>query len=69
MKGNLLALPAERLWTVRDAAAYLRLGRNAVYELAKAGDLPSVRIGARVLFLPADVHAFVEGKRQPGKAA
>jgi len=32
----------ERLWTVGEAAAFLRLGRNTVYEWAATGKLPSL---------------------------
>ena len=36
----------EALWTVREAAAFLKLGRNTVYEWAASGKLPSVRLGS-----------------------
>ena len=57
-----LAIPAECLWTVRDAAAFLRLGRNAIYEMAKRDELPSIRIGSRVRFDPAALRVWLRQK-------
>jgi len=59
-------LPAAGLWTWRDVAAFLRIGRNAVYEMAANGDLPSLRIGSRVRFEPAEVRAWLDRQRAPG---
>lgn len=58
-------LPAESLWTWRDVAAFLRIGRNAVYEMAANGDLPSLRVGSRVRFEPAEVRAWLDRQRAP----
>jgi len=35
--------------TVSEAGAALRLGRNGVYEAIRRGDIPSIRIGRRLL--------------------
>ena len=53
----------EPLWTVREAAAFLRLGRNTVYEWAACGKLPSLRLGSRVRFEPAALRRWVEVQR------
>lgn len=51
----------EPLWTVAEVRAYLRVGRNQVYELARSGELPARWIGSnRVRFIPAEVRAWVE---------
>lgn len=39
--------------TVPEAGEQLGLGRNAAYEAAKRGDIPTVRIGRRLL-VPRD---------------
>ncbi len=52
MRSSEIAL-AEPLWTVREAAAFLHLGRNTVYEWAASGKLPSLRLGSRIRFLPS----------------
>ena len=35
--------------TPEEAAKVLRIGRNAAYEAIQRGDIPSVRIGRRIL--------------------
>ncbi len=47
------------LWTVREAAAFLRLGRNTVYEWAASGKLPSLRLGSRIRFLPSALRRWL----------
>ena len=49
----------EALWTVREAAAFLRLGRNTIYEWAASGKLPSVRLGSRIRFEPSALRRWV----------
>jgi excisionase family DNA binding protein len=36
-------------YTVEEAAKLLRIGRNKGYEAAKSGELPTVRMGKRIL--------------------
>ena len=60
-----LAIPAEHLWTVRDAAAFLRIGRNAVYEMVKRDEVPNVRVGSRVRFIPGELRAWLGRQRSP----
>jgi excisionase family DNA binding protein len=61
------ARPAESLWTWSDVAAFLRIGRNAVYEMAANRDLPSLRLGSRVRFVPEEVRAWLDSQRGPGR--
>jgi excisionase family DNA binding protein len=35
--------------TVEEAARLLRIGRGTAYEAVRTGDIPSVRVGRRVL--------------------
>ena len=43
-------LPLQRrTYTVVEVARILGIGRTAAYEAARTGDLPSVRIGRRIL--------------------
>lgn len=57
----------EALWTVREAAAFLRLGRNTVYDWAASGKLPSLRLGSRIRFLPSALRRWlaVQGRSDP----
>jgi len=38
-----------KLLSVEQAASYLGIGRGAAYEAARKGEIPSVRIGRRIL--------------------
>ena len=58
MRSSEIAL-VEPLWTVREAAAFLHLGRNTVYEWAASGKLPSLRLGSRVRFLPSALRRWL----------
>jgi excisionase family DNA binding protein len=40
---------ARRTYTVEEAAAILGIGRQTAYLAAKSGDLPTVRVGGRLL--------------------
>lgn len=44
-----------------EVATMLRIGRNAVYELAKSGELGSYRIGRRLRFTRKDVQDYIAG--------
>ena len=40
---------ARRTITIEEAASQLGLSRNAAYDAAKRGDLPTIRMGRRLL--------------------
>lgn len=43
-------MPEERLvYTVEEAGERLGLSRNSAYEAIKRGDIPSIKIGRRIL--------------------
>ena len=42
--------PAERLtYTVDEAAQLLGISRNSAYEAARCGEIPTIRVGRRIL--------------------
>jgi excisionase family DNA binding protein len=47
--------------TVREAARLLRVGRNSVYEAVRRNELPSVRIGRRLLIPKHALEDFLRG--------
>jgi len=54
-------LAAERLvYTVPEAGRLLGLSRNASYEAAKRGDIPTLRIGRLLLVPKTPFHRMVE---------
>lgn len=46
-----------------EVASLLHIGRNAVYELAKSGKLPSYKAGRKLLFALKDVQGYLESTR------
>lgn len=56
----------EQALNATDVAELLHIGRNAVYALAKSGELPSYRVGRKILFTLEDVEAYAEGLRVGG---
>lgn len=49
--------------TVTETAEVLRIGRSAAYEAVRAGQLPSIRIGRRVLVPVHALLAMLDGRR------
>lgn len=56
-------MPNDEFLNAEDAAKVLHVGRNAVYALAKSGDLPSYKMGRKMLFSLKDLQTFLEAKR------
>lgn len=48
------------IWTQREVADFLRLRPSTVADLARRGDLPSIRLGRHRRYLQSDVIAYVE---------
>jgi excisionase family DNA binding protein len=57
----------ERLITVRETAALLRISERTVRALVATGILPVVRIGRRTLVMPGTLREFAE-KREHAAA-
>ncbi|MEM7683126.1 MAG: helix-turn-helix domain-containing protein [Planctomycetota bacterium] len=58
------------LLSMAEAAAMLRLGERTVWSLANRGALPSLKVGARTLFDPSALRAWVRAgaPTDPGAA-
>ena len=52
------------LYTVREAADLLRIGRSSLYELMATSQLSSITIGSRRLILAEDLMAFIATRRR-----
>src|SRR3954447_4548229 len=59
-------LTPSKLLSIRQTLEILSIGRLNLLELAKAGQLPSVRIGKRVLFSLTDIEQFIAACRKAG---
>lgn len=57
------------LWDVRRVAAYLGLSERSVYDKARGGDLPAVRVGGRWRFRPEDLDAWITERAAGAVAA
>jgi excisionase family DNA binding protein len=51
---------APKTYTVEEAAQLLRVGRNQCYEALRRGELPSIRIGKRLLVPRAALDRLLE---------
>ncbi len=51
-----------RTYDVEEAGRLLGIGRNAAYEAARRGDIPSIRIGKRVLVPKAAFDRLLRGE-------
>ncbi len=54
------ANPTADVLTVEETARYLRLSRGSTYAAIKRGDIPTVRIGRRILIPKAALVALLE---------
>jgi excisionase family DNA binding protein len=53
------AVEQYHVWTVEEAAAYLRIGRTKAYAMARDGRLPAFRVGAQVRVERAALMAWI----------
>ena len=58
----------ERLLTAAEVAEWLGVPKTWVLESARSGAMPCVRLGRYVRFDLADVKAWVESCKRPGRA-
>ena len=64
-----LVPPTPLLVDRREAARLLGISASSVDNLRNAGELPSLKIGARRLYDVADLHRFIEVRKRSIKAA
>ena len=58
-----VSLPTDRLWKVRQAAAFLGRSVSWVYKAAERGELPRARgMGWGLRFVPSELHAYARGE-------
>ena len=60
--GRADAQPLERLLTVRELATLLQLHAKTVERMARAGRLPSLRVGGRLRFRPSDIASWLAAR-------
>jgi excisionase family DNA binding protein len=52
----------DELWDVKAVARYLKLTERTVYEKARRGALPALRVGGRWRFRQADIEAWLDAQ-------
>ena len=52
----------KRTLTIDEAAKALGIGRNSAYEAAKRGEIPTIKIGGRILVPRAALERMLEGR-------
>ena len=62
---NTDASQTRRTLTIDEAAEVLGIGRNAAYDAAKRGELPTLRIGRRLLVPAAALDRLLEVAGEP----
>lgn len=58
---EIMELLANPTLTVAQAARVLGIGRNQAYEAVQTGQLPSIRIGSRILVPTAQLLSILQG--------
>lgn len=61
--------PKQCTYTVDEAAELLGIGRNGAYEGVRSGQIPSIRIGKRILVPKAALERMLAGDVGNGDAA
>ena len=61
-----MVMENENALNAEEVAKILKIGRNAVYNMAKSGELTSYRIGRKLRFTYTDVLNYIEGSRGTG---
>ena len=57
----------DQLMTVGDAAEFFSVSRRQIYLLVERDELPAVRVGTRIRFIPEEVRGYLERHREgPG---
>lgn len=51
--------------TVDEAANLLGVSRSSAFEAVKRGDIPSIRIGRRIVISRAKLMAMIDGETRP----
>jgi len=53
----------QKTQTIRETAKQLGIGRNQAYEAARRGQIPTIKIGKRILVLREPLTRMLEGER------
>jgi len=60
-------MPREKLLTIEEVAAYLRLNRFTVYRMAERGELPGAKLARRWRFKEREIEQWLESRKKRSK--
>jgi excisionase family DNA binding protein len=60
--GQVIAEQERLAFSITEAAALLGVGRTLAYQMAKSGELPTVRLGRRVVVPRAQLEQLLAGE-------
>jgi excisionase family DNA binding protein len=55
----------EPLWTVEEVAGLTRLARTTIYDKARTGAIPHVKLDGTIRFRPSDIRAWLDRHTHP----
>lgn len=56
--------PVQSLLTAREAARVLRISDRKLWSLTSSGEIPCVRIGRSVRYVPSDLGRWIEDRKE-----
>jgi excisionase family DNA binding protein len=59
---------AQRILTVPELAAHLRISRPTAYRLLKSGAIPTIRIGAHLRITEGALNRYLDGREREAEA-
>jgi excisionase family DNA binding protein len=57
-------LPKQHVYTIEEVAKMLRISRNHAYNCVKSGELPSIKLGDRLLVPDAALERMLSGETE-----
>ncbi len=59
----------EKLMTVREVADLTSLARSSIYAMAGRKEIPHIKLGARIVFNPTEIQAWIDRRSRPEEPA
>ena len=57
----------DKIWTVPEVAAYLKMSKSKLYNLIQRDDIPHIKIGKNIRILESDLMEWLEDQKRPLK--
>ena len=50
------------LWTMEECATFLKITKSSLYHKVERGEVPCVRFGSRLRFIPSSVRSWIQAQ-------